>query len=91
MKIFFYLDVSWEYFCITFGAMLLIYFIMSLLSKNFYTLHVYVRKFSMIDLESPASSLELATFLKGIFKLPVDLAQNSLRSLKGHLFLNFIL
>lgn len=90
MNTFFYLDVSWEYFCITFGAMLLIYFIMSLLSKNFYTLHVYVRKFSMIDLESPASSLELATFLKGIFKLPVDLAQKSLRSLKGHLFLNFI-
>ncbi len=86
----FYIDLSWNYFCVAFGAMLFIRFIMSLQSMNFYTLHVFVRKFSMIDLELPASSLELTTYINGIFKLPPELSKKSLRALKGHLYLDFL-
>ena len=57
---------------------------------NFYTLHVVIRKFSMIDLEFPASSNELATFIRGIFRLPGDLSKKSLRAVKGHLYLDFL-
>ncbi|MEP6926097.1 MAG: hypothetical protein ABI834_00610 [Ginsengibacter sp.] len=86
----FYLDISWMYFCIFFGAMLLISFIMNLQNMNFYTMHVVIRKFSIIDLEFPASALELVTFIKGIFLLPVELSKKSLRSLKGQLFLDYL-
>lgn len=85
-----YLNIDWIYFCIVFGAMLLISFIMSLQSVNFYTMHVVVRKFSMIDLEFPASALELVTFIKGIFLLPVELSKKTLRALRGQLYLDFL-
>ncbi len=90
MNTFFYIDFSWIYFCIAFGAMLFIGFIMNLQSKNFYTLHVFIRKFALIDLKSPASPLELATYINGIFKLPPDMAKKSLRALKGNLYLDFL-
>ena len=86
----FYLNIDWIYFCIFFGAMLLISFIMSRQSENFYSLYVVIRKFSMVDLEFPASALELATFIKGIFLLPAELSKKSLRALRGQLFLDFL-
>lgn len=85
-----YLDIGWIYFCIIFGVMLLISFIMSLQGENFYTMHVVVRKFSIIDLEFPASALELVTFIKGIFLLPVELSKKSLHALRGQLYLDFL-
>ena len=90
MNSIFYIDVDLVYFCIVFGAMLVIALIMNWQSKYFYTLHVFVRKFSMIDLQSPASPLELATYIKGIFLLPPELARKSLRNLKANLHLDFI-
>ena len=78
------------YFCIIFGLMLLVGAITKLLSKNFYTLHVFVRKFSILDLEFPDSSLELTTYIRGIFLLPKELSLRSLRSLKGYLYLDFV-
>lgn len=86
----FYFNVSWKYFCIALGAMLVVYFIMHLLSKKFYTQHVFVRKFSILDIEFPATALELATFINGIFLLPPDLSHRSLRALRMHLYLNFL-
>lgn len=86
----FYIDVSWMWFCIGFGAIALIAFIMHLQSKNFYTLHVFVRKFSILDLEFPDSSLELATYIQGIFLLPKELSSKSLRALKGQLYLHLL-
>ncbi|HEY5464793.1 MAG TPA: hypothetical protein VIJ95_16135 [Hanamia sp.] len=86
----FYINPGWLWFCIGFGGISLTGFIMHLQSKNFYTLHVFVRKFSILDLEFPASALELATFIKGIFLLPKELASKSLRALKGQLWLHFI-
>lgn len=77
-------------FFIIFGLMLLMEAMAKLLSKNFYTLHVFVRKFSILDLEFPDTSLELFTYLRGIFLLPPELSQKSLRSLKRFLYLDFI-
>ncbi|MDQ2719182.1 MAG: hypothetical protein M3Z26_05410 [Bacteroidota bacterium] len=90
MNTFFDINPGWMYFCIVFGAMLLISFIMNQQSKKFYTLHVFMRKFSMIDLESPASPLELATYINGIFKLPQDLSKKCLNALKGNIYLSFL-
>lgn len=86
----FYISNNGYLFCIIFGAMLLTSYIMSLLSKNFYTLHVFVRKFSILDLQFPATALELATYIRGIFLLPKELSSKSLRSLKGQLYIDFI-
>lgn len=90
MKFPFYINVSWAYFCFTLGAMLVAGFVMYLQSKKFYTLHVFVRKFSILDLEFPVSSLELATYIRGIFLLPPELSKESLRALKGQLYVHFL-
>ncbi len=90
MNFLFYIHVSWGSICLTFGATILIGFFMHLLSKNFYTLHVFVRKFSMLDLEFPVSALELATYIKGIFLLPKELSKISIRSLRRRLYLHFL-
>jgi hypothetical protein len=82
--------MGWGWLSICFGAMALTGFIMHLQSKNFYTLHVFVRKFSILDLEFPASALELATYIKGIFLLPKELSSKSLRALKGRLWIHFL-
>lgn len=86
----FYLNFGWMSFCIVFGAMLLLNYLMSFQSKSFYTEHVVIRKFSMLDLEFPASALELVTYIKGIFKLPAGLAKKTLKALKGQLYFDFI-
>ena len=85
-----YMHIDWIYFCIFFGAMLLISFIMSLQSANLYTMHVVIRKFSIIDLQFPASAQELVIFIKGIFLLPVELSKKSLSALKGQLYFDFL-
>ncbi len=79
-----------SYFCVIFGLMLLLGAFAKLLSKNFYTLHVFVRKFSILDLEFPDSSLELTTYIRGIFLLPKELSRRSLRCLKIYLYLDFL-
>ena len=85
-----YLHFHWIYFCVAFGATLLISLLMSLQSANFYTLYVVIRKFSIIDLEFPVSALELATYIKGIFALPAEFSAKTLRALKGQLYLDFL-
>jgi hypothetical protein len=85
-----YINIDWIYFCIFFGAMLLICFIMSFQSTNFYTMHMVVKKFNIIDLEFPATALELVTLIKGIFLLPVELSKKSLHALRQQLYLDFL-
>ena len=85
-----YINIDWIYFCIVFGAMLLISFIMKIQSANFYTMHVVLRKFNIIDLEFPASAQELVTFIKGIFLLPPELSKKSLHALRAQLYLDFL-
>ncbi|HEV2832384.1 MAG TPA: hypothetical protein VGW31_10440 [Hanamia sp.] len=86
----FYLNFGWMSFCIVFGAMLLLNYLMSFQSKNFYTKHVVIRKFSMLDLEFPASPAELVIYIKGIFQLPGGLAKKTLNALRGQLYFDFI-
>lgn len=90
MHFLFYINTGWSWIALCFGVMVLTGFIMHLQSKNFYTLHVFVRKFSILDLEFPASALELATYIKGIFLLPKELSSKSLRALKGRLWVHFL-
>lgn len=90
MNFLFYVHISFVWFYIGFGAMSLIAFIMHLQGKNFYTLHVFVRKFSILDLEFPASPLELATYINGIFLLPKELSSKSVHALKGQLYLHLL-
>lgn len=77
------------HFSVAFGAMLLFTFIMGLQAKNFYTQHVVLRKFSSLDLQFPASGLELVNYITGIFKLPASLAAKVLKNLRGQLIIDF--
>jgi hypothetical protein len=84
-------DVNLNYICLLLAGALILSLLMSRLFNNYFTLHVFVRKFSLIDIKSPATPLELATYINGIFLLPKHLQQRSLRSLKGSLYIDFIL
>ena len=86
----FSIDIPLTYLCVSLGILLLLKLILNFLSNNLYTLHVFVRKFSLLDLESPATPLELATYINGIYALPQDLGKKSLQSLKSTLYLEFL-
>jgi hypothetical protein len=81
---------GWIWFCITFSVMLTTVFIMNLQSRKFYTQDVILRKFSIIDLEFPASAQELVNIIKGIYALPGGQSQRTLRSLRGQLYVDFL-
>lgn len=81
---------GWMWFCITFGLMLVIVLIMHQQSRSFYTKDVVVRKFGILDLELPASAQELVNVIKGIFLLPADQSQKTVKALKRHLYMDFI-
>src|SRR4051812_35317006 len=82
--------INWPMFCIAFGAMLLLTFIMGLLGRHFYTQDVVIKKFSIMDLEMPATPLELVNLIKGLYKLPGDRSKKSIDSLKGQLYIDFL-
>ncbi len=82
--------VSWSLFCIAFGLMLLLTFIMNLQSANFYTNDSVIKKFSIMDLELPATATELVNLIKGLYKLPQPQSKKALSSLKGQLYIDFI-
>ncbi len=63
---------------------------MGLQSKNFFKMHMVVTKFSMLDLEFPASALELVTLINDIFKLPETLVKKTIKALKTQLWLDFL-
>ena len=54
-------------FCIAFGLMLFFSLIMGLQSRHFYTMDVVKKKFSIMDLELPATPTELVNLIKGLF------------------------
>ncbi|HUS00472.1 MAG TPA: hypothetical protein VMY77_02025 [Chitinophagaceae bacterium] len=82
--------ISWDFFCIAFGLTLLTTFIMGLQSLNFYTLDVVKKKFSIMDLETPATRFELVYLIRGLYKLPRAEALKSIRSLRCQLFTDFL-
>ena len=81
---------AWMWFCITFGVMLLIVLIMHQQTRYFYTRDVVERKFSILDLQLPSSAQELVNLIKGIFDLPDDQSQKTLKALRRHLYIDFI-
>ena len=81
---------GWIWFCIAFSVMLTTMFIMNFQSKKFYTQDVVLRKFSIIDLQFPASAQELVNIIKGIYDLPGGQTQRTLRSLRGQLYVDFL-
>ncbi len=82
--------ISWAMFCMAFGLMLLLTFIMSLQSLHFYTKDVVVKKFSIMDLEMPATSTELVNLIKGLYKLPEQKSKKAISALKGQLYIDFL-
>ncbi len=81
---------NWQLFCIFFGIMLLISFLMALQSRHFYTMDVVKRKFSIMDLEIPSTAVELKNLIAGLYNLPPEQSRKSINSLKGQLFLDFL-
>lgn len=81
---------GWIYFCFAFAIMLLTSIIMERQSRSFYTRDVVLRKFSIMDLQLPASAQELADLIKGIYLLPKGMKEKSVRSLKGQLIIDFL-
>ena len=75
-------------FCIAFGLMLFFSLIMGLQSKHFYTMDVVKKKFSIMDLELPATATELVNLIKGLFDTAV--APKSARAVKGQLWIDFL-
>ncbi|HEY5406426.1 MAG TPA: hypothetical protein VIJ92_05035 [Ginsengibacter sp.] len=85
-----YIEFTWIHFCIAFGVMLFFYLIMSFQSNNFFTKHMVVRKFSILDLEFPPSATEMINFIKDIFSLPPAQAKRTLNALRNQLLLDFL-
>ena len=81
---------GWIYFCVAFGIMLITTFIMGRLSRHFFTQDVVLRRFSIMDLEWPASPRELVNLLKGMYELPGKKQQKAISSLRKHLYTDFI-
>jgi hypothetical protein len=82
--------ISWTLFSIAFGLMLLLTFVMSIQSLQFYTKDVVVKKFSIIELELPATPAELVNLIKGLYKLPEPQSRKTIMALKTQLFVDFL-
>ena len=82
---------TWHWFTLAFGIMLIATFFMSLVEKKFYTLDEVERKFSMIDLEFPATPSELVEVIKNIYLLPEPAPQKVVKALRIHLLIDYIL
>lgn len=85
-----HLPEGWLLFCLALGVVLITSFIMGRLSRHFYTHDVLERKFSIVDLQWPASPLELVNLVKGIYALPSAKRRRTLAALKKHLYVDFI-
>ncbi|PUZ26059.1 hypothetical protein DCC81_17615 [Chitinophaga parva] len=80
----------WMLFFITWSIMLVSMLIMNHQARNFYTLDVVLRQFSIFQLEFPASNKELPNLIQGIYALPEPMRTRSLRALKGQLYTDFL-
>ncbi|MEP7145200.1 MAG: hypothetical protein ABI707_20105 [Ferruginibacter sp.] len=81
---------NWLLFTIIFGLFLTLTFIMMRQSRNFYTKDVVVRKFTMMELEVPATARELVNLIKGLYLLPPAQSKKSINALRAQLKLDFL-
>ncbi len=77
-------------FAVAFGLMLFTTFIMGFFSRDFYTQDVVKKKFSIMDLEIPATQKELANVIRGLYKLPRPEAVKAIKALRWHLYIDFL-
>jgi len=59
-------------------------------SRQFYTKDPVIRKFSIMELEVPATPKELVNLVTGLYKLPDPQSARSVAALKGQLKLDFL-
>ena len=83
--------ISWPLFILTFGLMLLFHFIMTAQNLHFYTKDSVEKKFSIIELQLPASPVELVNLIRGLYRLPQKQeAIRSITALRKHLYIDFL-
>ena len=83
--------ISWIAFSITFGLTLLFSFIMAAQSRYFYTYDGVEKKFSMMELEIPASNTELVNIIGGMYKLQDPKKKSkAISALKNQLYIDFL-
>ena len=81
---------NWLLFTLAFTLLLVVSFIMQKQSGHFYTQDVIVRKFSIMELEVPATPRELYNLVTGLYRLPPDESKRALRALRGQLWVDFL-
>ena len=83
--------ISWAFFCVTFGLMLFFSFIMGIQSRNFYTKDGVEKKFSIMELELPASPKELVNLIRGLYRLPEKRESiKAISALRRQLYIDFL-
>jgi hypothetical protein len=85
-----YIPHALTLFCVLFVIMVITSIVMGNLSRSFYTVDVVRRKFSIIDLELPASAKEIANVIKGIYKLKDKECGTVIKALRKQLYVDFI-
>jgi hypothetical protein len=81
---------GWMLFCITGAVLLLTALAMQYFGGFFVTKDVLVRNFTIMDLELASTETEIDNTLKGIVRLEPAIATKVIRSLKNHLYIDFI-
>ena len=81
---------NWLYFVIVFGLFLAVSLIMIKLAGRFYTKDVVVRKFSIMELQVPATATELVNLIRGLYLLPTAQSVKAIGALRTHLKLDFL-
>ena len=84
------LENGWLILCFLVGLLLVTRLIMRRQSQHFCTLDVVVRKFSITDLQFAASPREVTNIINGIYALPSEQSEKTLRSLRTHLIVDFV-
>lgn len=59
-------------------------------STCFYTMDVVLKKFAILELEFPATQAELINTIKGLFKLPPENSNTSVKALKTQRYIDFV-
>lgn len=77
-------------FIICFSVMLVSSAMMNALEKKFITHDVTDRSFSIIDLQFPVDNKELLILIRGLYRLPAEVSDMSIRALKAQLWVDFI-
>ncbi|SEW51676.1 hypothetical protein [Chitinophaga arvensicola] len=81
---------AWSWLCISMALVLLTSFIMFRQAREFYILDIVVRKFSILDLQFPASRKEIPHLIRCMYALPAPQQQRTLSALRGQLWVDFL-